>query len=133
MSTRRYDRGAVLLGAGALLSVLFTFSTSSNNNFVTVGGFGVLVLLVLGGASVAAGVTSRPTVALISGGLLLLAAVALFVLIPFGLDALGGDSFFRAQASTMSLYAGLGLGLVVVGHLGRTYPDGIDEGSDANT
>ncbi len=127
MSTRPYDRGAMLLGAGALLSVLFTFTTSSNNNFVSVGSFGVIVLIVLGGAALAAGVTSKPTIAMAAGALFVVEALVLFAVIPFGLDSVrSSDSFFYAQASTMSLYGGLGIGLLVVGYLGRTYPDGVD-------
>lgn len=127
MSSRPYDRAAMLLGSGALVSVLFTFATSSNNNFVSVGWFGVIVLVVLGGAALAAGATSNPTVVLAVGALFVLGALMLFAVIPFGFDAVrSSDAFFYAQASTMSLYGGLGIGLLVVGYLGRTYPDGID-------
>lgn len=128
MSTRPYDRGAMLLGAASVFSVLFAFATSSNNNFVSVGGFGIIVLLVLGGAALVSGATSNPLGAGVAGAVFVLIALALFVLIPFGFDSIrSSDSFFYAQASTMSLYTGLGMGLLVVGYLGRTYPDGITE------
>ena len=119
MSVNRFDRGAMLLGVGGVLSGLFTFSTSSDNNFVTVGGASLVILVALGAIAIVGGAVGQPLIVLAAGAGYAVAAATIFI------GNISAKVFLGAQASTVSLMAGLAIGLIVIGYLGRTYPDGI--------
>ena len=109
MTRDPYDRAAVALGAGGVASVVFALSTSSNNNFVAVHGFGLLVFPLLGAVALAGGLTGRRVLVLVAGGLY--AAAALLQLVQFGRD----PNWLGGNGSTFALLAAWGVGLLVVG------------------
>ena len=101
-------RAVLALGAVGLLSPLFALTTSSNNNFVLVQGFGLVVLPLLGLVAVLGALAGqRAMVLLAAGGFVLAAAVQLA---QFGRSTnwLGGNG------STFSLLMALGIGLLAV-------------------
>jgi hypothetical protein len=96
-------------------SALFVFLRGTFE-FVQMRGWGVAVALLLGAVAVVAGLRSRPALALTAGAGFLLAAVAQVVLWTGGNRLLGGDG------STVSLWLGLGIGLVTVALAAKLWP-----------
>lgn len=108
-----FDRAAVVIGVGGVLSVLFALTTSSDNNFVKVGGTGLLVFLVLGLLAIAGGLSGLRPLVLAAGGLFVLAAIV--QLVQFGRST----NWLDGNGSTFALLLAWGLGLLVVGFAGR--------------
>jgi len=103
------DKSAIVLGIGGLVCPVFTFVTSSNNNFVKVEGPALLVFPLLGLVALAGGFTGRRPLVVVAGVAYLLAAVV--QLAQFGRDT----NWLEGNGSTFALLMALGIGLVVVG------------------
>lgn len=112
----RLDRVAVALGAVSVLSAGFVVARG-DVQFVRLRGWGVAVALVLGVLAVAAGWTARRVLAAAAGAGFLVAAGLQVVLWAGGVNRLGGDG------STVSLWLGLGVGLLAAGLAPRIWPD----------
>jgi hypothetical protein len=107
------DRAAMVLGAVSIVSASFVF-VRGNLQLVQIGAAGLAVALVLGLLAVVAGWLDEPTLILAAGaGFLLAAAVQLIVL------AGGSGGHLGGNASTFSLWLGLGVGLIVIGLVPR--------------
>jgi hypothetical protein len=109
----RPDRAAVALGAASLVSVVFTFTNGDPWQMVAVPAPAVAVALVLGAAACLGGLFSRALVVRAAGGAFLLAALVVLLELALATDWTEGD------ASTMSLWAGLGMGLLAAGFAPR--------------
>jgi hypothetical protein len=112
----RLDRVAVTLGAVSVLSAGFVV-VRGDVQFVRLRGWGVAVALVLGVLAVAAGWTARRVLAAAAGAGFLVAAGLQVVLWAGGVNRLDGDG------STVSLWLGLGVGLLAAGLAPRIWPD----------
>jgi hypothetical protein len=104
------DRAAIVLGAASVLSAVFA-GASGTFEFVRVRGGGVAVAVVLGLLACAAGWLANRVLTLAAGAGFLVAAAVLLVL----LGSTGNGGFLDGNASTFSLWLGLGVGLVVLG------------------
>lgn len=108
MPVDRVWRSALVLGVGALACGLFAFVEPIQYRLVRLDGWSLLLLLVLAGGSVAAALLrSRPLLTGAGAGFVVAAAAQLAVW--GGSNPLGGDG------STVSLYAGIGIGLLALG------------------
>jgi hypothetical protein len=103
------DRAALVLGLVSILSAVFVF-VHGTFQLVQIGGAGLVVAVVLGLLAVVAGWLDERTLMLAAGAGFLIAAAIQLVL-------LGGGSsgFLGGNASTFSLWLGLGVGLIAVG------------------
>jgi hypothetical protein len=107
------DRAALVLGAVSIVSVAFAF-VQGDLQLVQIRAAGLVVALVLGLLAVVAGWLGERTLILAAGaGFLLAAAVQL------GMVAGGGAGLLGGNASTFSLWLGLGVGLIAVGMVPR--------------
>ena len=110
------DRAALVLGVVSIASALFVF-TSGELEVVRVQVAGVVVALVLGLLAIAAGWLESRTLIFAAGvGFLVTAGVQL------GLLARGSGGFLGGNASTFSLWLGLGFGLIAIGMVPRPEP-----------
>ena len=110
------DRAALVLGVVSIASALFVF-TSGELEVVRVQVAGVVVALVLGLLAIAAGWLESRTLIFAAGvGFLVAAGVQL------GLLARGSGGFLGGNASTFSLWLGLGFGLIAIGMVPRPEP-----------
>jgi hypothetical protein len=101
-------RSAVVLGAGGLLCGLFTFVGPIQYRLVRVDGWSLTVLLVLAGLATAAGVLRhRLLLVCACGGFLVAAGLQLI--------AWAGSNWLGGDGSTVSLFAGFGVGLLALG------------------
>jgi hypothetical protein len=91
---------------------------------VQIGTVGLVVALVLGLLAIAAGWLAERTLLIAAGVGFLLAATVQLVLL-----AGGGSGFLGGNASTFSLWLGLGAGLIAIGLVPR--PEAIEETSQA--
>ena len=102
-----------MLGAVSIMSTAFAF-VQGDLQFVQIRADGLVVALVLGLLAVVAGWLGERTLILAAGaGFLLAAAVQLGMLAGRGAGLLGGN------ASTFSLWLGLGVGLIAIGMVPR--------------
>jgi hypothetical protein len=112
-SPKALDRAAMLLGGVSIASTAFVFARG-DLQLVHIRAAGLVVALVLGLLAVVAGWLGEPALILATGaGYLLAAAVQLGMLAGGGAGLLGGN------ASTFSLWLGLGVGLVAIGMVPR--------------
>jgi len=112
-SHERLDRAALALGAVSIISAAFAL-VQGDLQLVQIRAAGLVVALVLGLLAVVAGWLGEPTLILAAGaGFLLAAAVQLAMLAGGGAGLLGGN------ASTFSLWFGLGVGLIAIGMVPR--------------
>ena len=103
------DRAALVLGVVSIVSGVFVF-VDGTFQLVQIGAAGLVVALVLGLLAVVAGCLDERTLMLAAGaGFLLAAAVQLALL------AGGSSGFLGGNASTFSLWLGLGVGLIAIG------------------
>ena len=103
------DRAALVLGLVSIVSGVFVF-VDGTFQLVQIGAVGLVVALVLGLLAVVAGCLDERTLMLAAGaGFLLAAAVQLALL------AGGSSGFVGGNASTFSLWLGLGVGLIAIG------------------
>jgi hypothetical protein len=111
------DRAALVLGVVSIASALFVFA-SGELEVVRVQVAGVVVALVLGLLAIAAGwLESRVLVFAAGVGFLVAAGVQLSLL------AMGNGGFLGGNASTFSLWLGLGFGLIAIGMVPRPEPE----------
>jgi hypothetical protein len=116
------DRAALVLGLVSIVSGLFVF-VDGTFQLVQIRAAGLVVALVLGLLAVVAGWLDERTLMLAAGaGFLLAAAVQLALL------AGGGSGFLGGNASTFSLWLGLGVGLIAIGIVAE--PETTDETSE---
>jgi hypothetical protein len=116
------DRAALALGVVSILSAGFVF-VEGNLQLVQIRAAGLVVSLVLGLLAVAAGWLGERALILATGaGFLLAAGIQLVML------AGGAGSFLGGNASTFSLWLGLGVGLIAVGL--AAVPESPDESLD---
>jgi hypothetical protein len=112
-SHERFDRAALVLGAVSIISAAFVF-VEGDLQLVQIRAAGLVVSLVLGLLAVVAGWMGESTLILAAGaGFLLAAAVQLAMLAGGAAGLLGGN------ASTFSLWLGLGVGLIAIGMVPR--------------
>ena len=116
MSENAFDRAALLLGAVAVLSPAFRLSTSSNNNFVSMGNGAIMVAVLLGLLALAGGYASQPMLVVGAGAGFALAALVQLVQLPLSSNWLDGSG------STFALFLALAIGLVVTGVVGPRAP-----------
>jgi hypothetical protein len=116
------DRAVLVLGLVSIVSGLFVF-VDGTFQLVQIRAAGLVVALVLGLLAVVAGWLDERTLMLAAGaGFLLAAAVQLALL------AGGGSGFLGGNASTFSLWLGLGVGLIAIGIVAE--PETTDETSE---
>jgi thiosulfate dehydrogenase [quinone] large subunit len=103
------DRAALLLGVVSIGSASFVF-VEGNFQLVQIRAAGLVVALVLGLLAVVAGLLKERALVLATGvAFLLAAAVQLWLL------ARGSSGLLGGNASTFSLWLGLGVGLIALG------------------
>ena len=112
----------MVLGAVSLISAAFVF-VHGTFQIVQIGGPGLVVALVLGSLAVVAGWFNERTLMLAAGGGFLLAAG-----VQLGLLAGGSSGLLGGNASTFSLWLGLGVGLIAIG-MGVPRPETAEETS----
>jgi hypothetical protein len=123
-SPKALDRAAMLLGGVSIMSAAFVF-VHGDLQLVQVRAAGLVVALVLGLLAVVAGWLGEPMLILSAGvGFLLAAAIQLGMLAGGGAGVIGGN------ASTFSLWLGLGVGLIAIGMVPR--PETAEETSYGN-
>lgn len=123
-SPKALDRAATLLGGVSIISAAFAF-VPGDLQLVQVRAAGLVVALVLGLLAVVAGWLGEPMLILSAGvGFLLAAAIQL------GMLASGGAGVIGGNASTFSLWLGLGVGLIAIGMVPR--PETAEETSYGN-
>jgi hypothetical protein len=123
-SPKALDRAAMLLGGMSIISAAFVF-VHGDMQIVQIRAAGLVVALVLGLLAVVAGWLGEPMLILSTGvGFLLAAAVQL------GMLAGGGAGLMGGNASTFSLWLGLGVGLIAIGVVAR--PDPAEENAYGN-
>lgn len=111
-SHERLDRAALVLGAVSIISAGFAF-VQGDLQLVQISAAGLVVALVLGLLAIVAGRLGERTLILAAGAGFLLAAGVQLGMLARGASLLGGD------ASTFSLWLGLGVGLVAIGMVPR--------------
>jgi len=99
----------VTLGVASLVSAVFTFTNGDPWQMVEMPAAAVAVALALGAPACLGGLLGRALLVRAVGGAFLVAALVMLVELVFGTDWIGGD------ASTLSLWAGLGMGLLAAG------------------
>jgi hypothetical protein len=112
-SHERLDRAALALGAVSIISTAFAFA-QGDLQFVQIRAAGLVVALVLGLLAVVAGWLGERTLILAAGAGFLLAAT-----VQLGMLAGGGAGLLGGNASTFSLWLGLGVGLIAIGMVPR--------------
>jgi hypothetical protein len=105
----RVNRAAFVLGLGAAASALFALADPVQYRLVRLDGLGVVVLLVLAVVAMAGARLGRRLLVAAAGAGFLLAAV--LQLVQLGT----GPNWLRGDGSTMSLFLGFGVGLLVLG------------------
>lgn len=108
------DRAALVLGLVSMVSAVFVFA-NGEFEIVRVQVAGVVVALVLGLLAISAGWFESSELMLAAGLGFLVAAVVQLVLLAGG----GGGGFLGGNASTFSLWLGLGVGLIAIGLVPR--------------
>jgi len=122
MKTRdAFDRAALVLGLVSIVSAVFVF-IHGNFQLVQIRAAGLVVALVLGLLAVVASLLEERALVLAAGAAFLLAAA-----VQLSMLAHGSSGFLGGNASTFSLWLGLGVGLIAVGMVPR--PEAIVETS----
>jgi hypothetical protein len=107
------DRAAMVLGLVSIISAAFLF-VHGTFQLVQIGAVGLVVAIVLGLLAIAAGLLAERTLMIAGGvGFLLAGATQLALL------AGGSSGFLGGNASTFSLWLGLGAGLIAIGSVPR--------------
>ncbi|TFD33224.1 Rv1678 family membrane protein [Cryobacterium cryoconiti] len=105
-----YDRGAIVIGAAAIILAGFVFGASLpiEFRFVNMGPVGASILVAGGILSIVSGIIRSRLLRLIAGALLTGAALLQLVGLALSVRPLGGD------ASAMAVAGGLGIGLLAL-------------------
>ena len=123
-SPKTLDRAAMLLGGVSIISAALVF-VHGDLQLVQIRAAGLVVALVMGLLAVVAGWLGEPMLILSAGvGFLLAAAIQL------GMLADGGAGLMGGNASTFSLWLGLGVGLIAIGMVPR--PEMAEESQNGN-
>jgi hypothetical protein len=107
------DRAAMVLGLVSIISAAFLFVHGAFQ-LVQIGAVGLVVAIVLGLLAIAAGLLAEGTLMIAGGVGFLLAGAAQLALL-----AGGSSGFLGGNASTFSLWLGLGAGLIAIGSVPR--------------
>jgi hypothetical protein len=107
------DRAAMVLGLVSIISAAFLF-VHGTFQLVQIGAVGLVVAIVLGLLAIAAGLLAEGTLMIAGGVGFLLAGAAQLALL-----AGGSSGFLGGNASTFSLWLGLGAGLIAIGSVPR--------------
>ena len=110
---RALDRAAMVLGLVSIISAAFLF-VHGTFQLVQIGAVGLVVAIVLGLLAIAAGLLAERTLMIAGGVAFLLAGAAQLALL-----AGGTSGFLGGNASTFSLWLGLGAGLIAIGSVPR--------------
>jgi len=113
MTRHPLDQAATTLGVAGVASLVFSATTSSNNNFVTMQGAGLIVFPVLGLCAVVGGITGRRILVRLAGAGY--GAAAILQLAQFGRST----NWIDGSGSTFALLLALAIGLLVVGFAPR--------------
>lgn len=110
VTSSAYDRGAIVIGAAAIILAGFVFGTSLpiEFRFVNIGPVGASILVAGGVLSIVSGIIRSRLLRLIAGALLAGAALLQLVGLALSVRPLGGD------ASAMAVAGGLGIGLLAL-------------------
>ena len=103
------DRAALVLGVVSIVSAVFVF-VDGTFQLVQIRAAGLVVALVLGLLAVVASLLEERALMLAAGVAFLLAAAVQLTLL-----AWGSSGFLGGNASTFSLWLGLGVGLIAIG------------------
>jgi hypothetical protein len=103
------NRAALVLSAGAVATGGFVFADPIQYRLVRLTGLGLAVLLVFAGLSMAGALLGRRMLVAVAGVALLVAAALQLLQLGSGANWLGGDG------STVSLFLGVGVGLLTLG------------------
>jgi hypothetical protein len=109
MRANRFDRAAIVLGAGAMASAVLVFTTGDPWGLARVRGATVALVLVVGALVIVAGWRGWPALMLAAGAVFL--AAAALQLAQAGRDT----NWLAGNGSTVALLLGLGIGLLVAG------------------
>lgn len=111
MMATRFDRAAVALGVGALACSVFAIARGSGGkvDFVQLRNAGLIVLLILGAIAVLGGLIGNRFVVIVAGAGFAVAGV--MQLVQWG----GPTNWLAGDGTTVSLFGGLGIGLLAVG------------------
>ena len=107
-------RAVQVIGLAALVSVVLVLPRGDPWQFARVRGTGVVVLVVFGALAVVAGRLGRGVLALAAGSGFLVAAAVQLAQSGRSANLLGGNP------STVALFAGFGIGLLVLGVAARS-------------
>ncbi|MEJ7707053.1 MAG: hypothetical protein WKF82_07080 [Nocardioidaceae bacterium] len=113
MTRHPFDQAAMTLGLAGIASLVFSLTTSSNNNFVLVQGPGLLIFPLLGLCALVGGAIGVRMVVRLAGAAY--AAAAILQLAQFGRST----NWIQGNGSTFALLLALGVGLLVVGFTPR--------------
>jgi hypothetical protein len=117
MSARsELDHAAVVLGAASVASAVFVV-VRGDWDFVRVRGWGAAVAVALGALAIVAGATARRALTVAAGAGFVVAAAVQVAVWSTSNNVLSGDG------STVSLWLGLGVGLLIVGLAPRLWPE----------
>jgi hypothetical protein len=111
------DRSAIALGVASLASVAVAELRDKYQVLELRTGWSLAVAVGLGVCAVLAGLTGRRWAAAATGALFVVAAV---VQVPVWASS---DNWLGGNGSTVSLWLGLGVGLLAVGLADRLWPD----------
>lgn len=105
----RMSRAALVLGVGAVAAGVFALFDAVQYRLVRLAGPGLVVLLLLGAVAVVGGrLANRLVIAAAGAGFL---AAAVLQLVQLGRDS----NWLEGDGSTVSLFLGFGIGLLVLG------------------
>lgn len=106
---RAPDRFALALGVASVLSAVFVYTHGDPWQLVKMTAQAVPVAIVLGVLAGLSGILGRPAAQTAAGGLFVLAALVVLAELAFGW------SLTQGSGSTLSLWLGLGIGLLAAG------------------
>jgi len=109
MTANRFDRAAIVLGAGAMASAVLVFPTGDPWGLARVRGATVALVLLVGALAIVAGWRGWRALMLADGAVFV--AAAALQLAQAGRDT----NWLDGNGSTVALLAGLGIGLLAVG------------------
>jgi hypothetical protein len=109
MTANRFDRAAIVLGAGAMASAVLVFTTGDPWGLARVRGATIALVLVVGAAAIVAGWRGWRAVNLAAGAVFLAAAALQLV------QAGRATNWLDGNGSTVALLLGLGTGLLMTG------------------
>jgi hypothetical protein len=110
---RALDRAAIVLGLVSIISAAFLF-VHGTFQLIQIGAVGLVVAIVLGLLAIASGLLAERMLMIAAGVGFWVAGAAQLALL-----AGGSSGFLGGNASTFSLWLGLGAGLIAIGSVPR--------------